>query len=417
MKWQKVLVTGFFDVIICASIESSSEGLPGPIVDTGRSEIRTSLFPLLFKGNGLLIARPTTRFSDLKKNPSIMEDVREFIENGNLATAVWTFGVVGDSINDKDDWLKNIFFNNIIVYLKEVSLDLWKMYKKTNKTLGELLVMGYERVLQYEKSHTREMEKFGEIIIKEAERIMKEAEKEEDEEKKRKKIAGCHSGTKYAKILLNRSLWKNVMDAERIICEECSKLYETLEEVELMGFMAEGNMKSLLKKENIIEESLQRYKYLEYAGIPIELLLDTDKTKGRDVVKELIKQAMMRKDEGEIDHKYINEVSDVVRKRRKAEEERRLKIEKELLGESEDSGARKKKKSRGGAGRRDRYQRRKRKKRERRKRRKSWWGQLEEFLFPRTLERVRESNQKGRTTSCTRELHDGVRMQTRSRKS
>ncbi|UTX44646.1 DUF1609 domain-containing protein [Encephalitozoon intestinalis] len=347
MKWQKVLVTGFFDVIICASVESSSEGLPGSIVETGRPGMRASVFPLLFKGNGLLIARPTTRFSDLKKNPSIMEDVREFIENGRLTYLVWLLGV-GDSLHDKDDWFNDIFFNNIVAYLKEVSLDLWKMYEKTNKTLGELLVMGYERILQCEKSHTREMEKFGEIIIKEAERIMKEAEKEEDEEKKRKKIAGCHSGIKYARMLLNRSLWKNVMDAEKIICEECSKLYETPEEIELMGFMAEGNIKSLLKEGSIIGEDPQRYKYLECSMIPIELLLDTDKTKGRDVVKELIKQIMMGKDEGEIDHKYINEVSDVVRRRRKAEERRRLKIEKELLGESEDSGGRKKKKSRGG---------------------------------------------------------------------
>ncbi|KAL7344717.1 hypothetical protein P7C65_11s2g19980 [Encephalitozoon intestinalis] len=187
MEWQKVLVTGFFDVIICASVEASvSSGLPSPIVETERPGMRASLFPLLFKGDGLLIARPTTRFSDLKKNPSIMKDVKEFIENGNLTIAVWTFGVVEDSINDKDGWLKDIFFNNIMAYLKEVSLDLWKMYEKTNKTLGELLVMGYERVLQCEKSHTREMEKFGEIIIKEADKIMKEAEKEEDEEKKRK---------------------------------------------------------------------------------------------------------------------------------------------------------------------------------------------------------------------------------------
>ncbi|KAL7348629.1 LidA-like protein [Encephalitozoon intestinalis] len=149
-------------------------------------------------------------------------------------------------------------------------------------------------------------------------------------------------------MLLNRSLWKNVMDAERIICEECSKLYETPEEVELMGFMAEGNMKSLLKEGNIIEEEIKEYKYLECSMIPIELLLDTDKTKGRDVVKELIKQIMMGKDKGEIDHKYINEVSNAVRRRRKVEEERRLKIERELLGESKYSGARKKKKSRGG---------------------------------------------------------------------
>ncbi|KAL7348898.1 DUF3654 domain-containing protein [Encephalitozoon intestinalis] len=265
--------------------------------------MRASLFPLLFKGNGLLIARPTTRFSDLKKNPSIMKDVKEFIENGRLTYLVWLLGVVEDSINDKDGWLKDIFFNNIMAYLKEVSLDLWKMYEKTNRTLGELVVMGYERILQCEKSHTREIEKFGEIIIKEADKIMKEAEKEEDEdeEMKRKKIAGCHSAKKYARMLLNRSLWKNVMNAERIICEECSKLYETLEETELMGFMAEGNIKSLLKEGNTIEEEIKEHKYLECATIPIELLLDTDKTKGRDVVKELIKQIMMGKDEGEIE--------------------------------------------------------------------------------------------------------------------
>ncbi|UTX46146.1 DUF3654 domain-containing protein [Encephalitozoon intestinalis] len=263
--------------------------------------MRASLFPLLFKGNGLLIARPTTRFSDLKKNPSIMKDVKEFIENGRLTYLVWLLGVVEDSINDKDGWLKDIFFNNIMAYLKEVSLDLWKMYEKTNRTLGELVVMGYERILQCEKSHTREMEKFGEIVIKEADKIMKEAEKEEDEEIKRKKIAGYYSGIRYARMLLNRSLWKNVMDAERIICEECSKLYETLEETELMGFMAEGNIKSLLKEGNTIEEEIKEHKYLECATIPIELLLDTDKTKGRDVVKELIKQIMMGKDEGEIE--------------------------------------------------------------------------------------------------------------------
>ncbi|KAL7344501.1 DUF1609 domain-containing protein [Encephalitozoon intestinalis] len=413
MEWQKVLVIGFFDVIICASVEASvSSGLPSPIVETGRPGTRPSLFPLLFKGDGLLVARPTTRFSDLKKNPSIMKDVKEFIENGNLTIAVWIFGVE-DPVNDKDDWFKDIFSNNIMAYLKEVSLDLWKMYEKTNRTLGELVVMGYERVLQCEKSHTREIEKFGEIVIKEADKIMKEAEKEEDEEMKRKKIAGCHSAKKYPRMLLNRSLWKNVMNAEKIICEVCTRLYETLEEVELMGFMAEGNIKNLLKKK-LGEEEIKKYKYLECSIIPIELLLDTDKIKGRDVIGEIVKQIMMGKDGEEIDLEYVEKVSDAVQGRQEAEEERRRKIERELLGESEDSGRRKKRKSRGGAGRRDWQQRRRRKKRERRK---SWWGQLEEFLFPRTLERVRESNQKGRATSCTRGLHDGVRMQVRSKKS
>ncbi|KAL7348415.1 DUF1609 domain-containing protein, partial [Encephalitozoon intestinalis] len=347
MEWQKVLVIGFFDVIICASVEASvSSGLPSPIVETGRPGTRPSLFPLLFKGDGLLVARPTTRFSDLKKNPSIMKDVKEFIENGNLTIAVWIFGVE-DPVNDKDDWFKDIFSNNIMAYLKEVSLDLWKMYEKTNRTLGELVVMGYERVLQCEKSHTREIEKFGEIVIKEADKIMKEAEKEEDEEMKRKKIAGCHSAKKYPRMLLNRSLWKNVMNAEKIICEVCTRLYETLEEVELMGFMAEGNIKNLLKKK-LGEEEIKKYKYLECSIIPIELLLDTDKIKGRDVIGEIVKQIMMGKDGEEIDLEYVEKVSDAVQGRQEAEEERRRKIERELLGESEDSGRRKKRKSRGG---------------------------------------------------------------------
>ncbi|KAL7346019.1 DUF1609 domain-containing protein [Encephalitozoon intestinalis] len=348
MVWKKILVFKFFDIIACSMVESSVAGsMITSVVKLKGTESESMPFPLLFRGTGMLIVQPTTKFSDLRRDLQAMIDVREFIESGNLAMGVWMFAAK-DLLYTDDDRFKRMFSEKIVPYLQKISLDLWKIYEKRNKTFSELLMMAYKRVFQCEEVENREMTKFGEAIISEVEKMVEEAEEEEDEEKKRKKIVVCYGIKKYGERLCNRSWWKKIINAERIVCEACSKLYETLEEVELMGCMVEGWVKKVLKENSISEEEACEYLYLEYRIISVGLLLTTCKERSKDVVEEIIKQIMIGKDGEEIDLEYVEKVSDAVRRRQKAEEERRLKIERELLGESEDSGGRKKKKSRGG---------------------------------------------------------------------
>ncbi|KAL7347731.1 DUF3654 domain-containing protein [Encephalitozoon intestinalis] len=415
MRWKKVLSIGFFGVIVCASSESSKlkEGLLTFNVKIKMAGSEALSFPLVFKGIGLLVMRPTTKFKDLKKDPEAMRDIKDFIKSGKFIMALWRLGVGNPAYND-DNRFEKMFDEMMGEYLKKVSEDLWMIYEKTNREFGELLVMAYERIGQCEKSWDRKIENFGKAIIGEIEKMIEETEKEEDEKRKMERMAMFNGIKQYGETLCNSYWWKMIVSAERIVCEICTRVYEAMSETELIGFLVEGNMNKLLIERKMTKEESQNYIFLESRVISMPLLLDAIKKNDDDVIIELIKQIMMGKDGEEIEEEYVKKVSDAVQKKRKAEEERVLKIEKELLGESEDSGGRKKKKSRGGAGRRDWQQRRRRKKRERRK---SWWGQLVEFLFPRTLERVRESNQKGRSTSCTRGLHDGVRMQRRSRKN
>ncbi|UTX45159.1 DUF1609 domain-containing protein [Encephalitozoon intestinalis] len=349
MGMKKVLVVGLVDWISCGMVESlMPERLISCKVETKESGGRIMSFPLVFEGSGKLIAQATTKFKDLKKNWEEMNKIREFVSSGQLAISIW-MSVVGEPEWDDDDRFTKIFSLTMEEYLKSESSKLWKIYSKKDKTFSDLIMMIYKRIFQWDEPKDRKIEEFGRRVVIEAEKMISEISKEEDGEIKKNKMNVWNKVKEYGEAMSNRFLWECIGDAERIVCNGCTRLCETLDETELTGLLAEGWAKKIFKEKKIGEEEAKEYVYLEWRVISVSLLLDgwEEKEDGKDIIGEIIKQIMMGKDGEKIDCEYVEEVSNAVRKRKKLKEECRQKTERELIRESDSGGSRKKREGMG----------------------------------------------------------------------
>ncbi|UYI28157.1 DUF1609 domain-containing protein [Encephalitozoon cuniculi] len=341
MRWKHII---WILITVIDEMHCSSE-LEGAISFEGMTgcESRVILFPFVFKGNNIVIS-PTTKYNDLKRNTR--DTVMGFVSEISFMMWYFLFGRVKGS-----DRLERLFDVGMKAYLEDISIGTSKVWMNGNKTFSELLELVYERLFQCNEREGGHVTRYGRNIIEEVDDMIKNIAADIGKEEEEMWIKALNDHREHGVSLCNREVWKQVVSVEKIVCNICKRICIDLKEEELLGLMAEGNVRKILKAK-FGEEKVSDMSYLEFAVVDISLLLDAHKEYGEEVMKELVKQMLLGKNGKEINRRYVDKVAGVVReiqRRREREIEKNLR---ELLKDEEKAkikkkGKKKKKRSAG----------------------------------------------------------------------
>ncbi|UYI26654.1 DUF1609 domain-containing protein [Encephalitozoon cuniculi] len=297
----------------------------------------TVLLPFIFKGYDIIML-PTTEYSDMKKSGKYAEEFRIFF--GNLPSMVWDF-VIGDMMYKDDDRFRRMFDKRMGGYLSWVSLDILRIYINRSRTFSDALKMVYERVLQCSEGENRQMERYGECVIKMIDEMMENMPGDMDEGKRKELKSSLDDKKEHAESFYDTTKWRRIVEAEEIVCNACKEICLDLREEEMMGLLAEGYAKKAIK-EDLDEYEFRNAMYLEHATVNRQTLLDAHRKHGKEVTKEVVKQMLLGKKGEEIDKRYIDKVADIVREKRRVRERMIEKSMRELLRDEEKTKSKKK---------------------------------------------------------------------------
>ncbi|WEL38319.1 DUF1609 domain-containing protein [Encephalitozoon hellem] len=302
------------------------------------------VFPLVFSGANAVVL-PNTRFRDLKRGTGEEMRAREFVSFIGGVVLSFTFYDIYFEGNSR---FEAIFKREMEEHIGKVSEDIWNIYIRGKNTLSEILEMAYNKVFQCdEKSRrSRRMTVFGKCIIDEANKMIGEIADDMDKEVRDNVEGFCNYVKSCGEKCCDVERWRQIVRAESIVCNASVSLYSKLPEEELLGLLAEGCTKKILKKKGLSEEELSEKGYVEYNIVDIKLFLDTYDKHGSEVIEEIVRQMMLGKDGREIDAKYVEKVVRVVDERRRRREIEASRHAAELLGE-ELSGKKSKGKAKG----------------------------------------------------------------------
>ncbi|UYI27588.1 DUF1609 domain-containing protein [Encephalitozoon cuniculi] len=323
-------------IIIYNMIHHCSSGLERIVSFKLEPGSQVMVFPFIFEGYNI-IALPTTKYSDLKKNPKDMKSLTPFFFNASHI--IWDFAI-GSVIRTPDNRFERLFNERMEGYLKDISVNVLKMYVKGNKTISELLEAVYERIFRCDEKGGGHMMKYIEDVIKGFDDMIENVPTEMDSERKEIYHRFWSGSRKYVESFYSIERLKHLVELEKMVCSACREICLGLKEEKLMGLFAEGSMRKALKAK-LGEEEASRRGYLEYAIINDEILLDAHREHTGEVTKELVMQMLLGKNGEEIDRRYIGKVANVVKERQKRREREMEKSMKELLRDEEKAKSKK----------------------------------------------------------------------------
>ncbi|CAD25036.1 hypothetical protein [Encephalitozoon cuniculi GB-M1] len=333
MRWKYAawILIAVVDVMCCSSEEKSAS-----VSFVTRPGSQVIAFPFIFVGHSIVVL-PTTKYSNLKRNAKSMEDLTFLLSN--LSHVVWSLTI--DATVYKDGGrLEKLFDKRMRGYLDGVSLDVLRMYVNGSKTFSELLQIVYERTFECDSRRSRQMARYGESLIREIDNMIESMPAEMSEEEKEKMRSDLNNNRKYVESFHDTEKWRQVVEAEKMVCNTCKEICLGLKEEELMGLLAEGSAKKYIKA-SAGESKVSSTVYPEYIVVDISLLLDAHREHGGDVTKELVKQMLLGKKEEEIDKRYIGKVANAVKERRRRGEKEIEKRVKKLLRDEEKAKSKK----------------------------------------------------------------------------
>ncbi|WEL38938.1 DUF3654 domain-containing protein [Encephalitozoon hellem] len=338
MRFGALQVLVLFGWMTCSTFRVESLG----VFDLAENE-RPVLFPIIFYGSNAIVL-PNTRFKDLEKGTSEEVHAKRFISC--IPRMVLSF-MFYDVYCKDDSRLERIFVREMGRYMERISEEALSVYAKGRKTFGELLLMVYDRLFECDvRDRNRRMTILGRRLIEEADKMMDDIGDDIDVEEREEREDFCSVIKERGEKCCNVERWRRIVRAESVVCDASASLYSKLPEEELLGLLAEGCTKKILKKKGLSEEELSEKGYLEHNIIDTGLFLDTYDKHGSEVVKEIVRQMMLGKDGREIDSKYVEKVVRVVDERRRRRELEASRHAAELLGE-ELSGKKSKGKAKG----------------------------------------------------------------------
>ncbi|WEL39778.1 DUF1609 domain-containing protein [Encephalitozoon hellem] len=289
-----------------------------PVENIGTVELKSSekavVFPLVFFGANAVVL-PSTRFKDVKKGTDEESYIKGFM--GCIADVVLSLTYYNAYCRDNVR-LGAMFEREMRRHMKKVSEDALSVYVRGRNTFSEVLLMVYDRLFECNESNERRrMSVFGRCLIAEADDVMEKVSDAMDEESKDRMKSFCCIVRERGEKCCDIERWKQIVDAESIVCDASLSLYSKLPEEELLGLLAEGCMRKFLEKVELSKEEFNKRGYMEYSIVDTKLVLDTYDKHGCEVVEEIVRQMMMGMDGREIDSKYVEKVVRVVDERRR----------------------------------------------------------------------------------------------------